>query len=68
MKNIREDKGYTYGIHSNFAVMRNNGYLVIGTDVNKENTKATLEEIYKEINLLKSDTVNIEELTLVKII
>ncbi|MCR6639800.1 MAG: insulinase family protein [Sporocytophaga sp.] len=66
MKNIREDKGYTYGIHSNFAVMRNNGYLVIGTDVNKENTKATLEEIYKEINLLKSDTVNIEELTLVK--
>jgi zinc protease len=66
MKNIREDKGYTYGIHSNFAVMRNNGYLVIGTDVNKENTKATLEEIYKEINLLKSDTVSIEELTLVK--
>ncbi|MBO9702341.1 MAG: insulinase family protein [Sporocytophaga sp.] len=66
MKNIREDKGYTYGIHANFAVMKNNGYLVIGTDVNKENTKATLEEIYKEINLLKSEKVNIEELTLVK--
>ncbi|GAL87624.1 peptidase M16 [Sporocytophaga myxococcoides] len=66
MKNIREDKGYTYGIHANFAVMKNNGYLVIGTDVNKENTKATLEEIYKEINLLKLDKVNLEELNLVK--
>ncbi len=66
MKNIREDKGYTYGIHANFAVMKNNGYLVIGTDVNKENTKATLDEIYKEINLLKTDKVSIEELTLVK--
>jgi len=66
MKNIREDKGYTYGIHSNFAVMKNNGYLVIGTDVNKENTRATLEEIYKEINHLKTEHVSQDELSLVK--
>ncbi len=36
MQNIREDKGYTYGISSRNAAMKNGSYFVIGTDVKKE--------------------------------
>src|SRR5699024_5991661 len=37
MKNIREDKGYTYGISSALVPLKNEGYFIVGTDVNKEN-------------------------------
>jgi predicted Zn-dependent peptidase len=62
MKNIREEKGYTYGISSSLVCMQNEGYLVIGTDVKKEFTKDTVSEIYKEIDILKSEPVSHEEL------
>src|SRR5690606_35977498 len=52
MKNIREEKGYTYGISSAVLTLKNEGYFLIGTDVKKENTTQTLEEINKEIQLL----------------
>lgn len=66
MQNIREDKGYTYGINSQNAVLENIGYWVIGTDVKQEFTDQTLEEIYKEIQLLQSELVSHEELEKVK--
>jgi predicted Zn-dependent peptidase len=49
MKNIREDKGYTYGIGSYLSEMNDSGYFVIGTEVGKEVKDATLTEIQKEI-------------------
>ncbi len=66
MKNIREDKGYTYGISSNLVSMLHSGYVVIGTDVGAEHTEDTFKEIYKEIDLLRNHLVGEEELTLVK--
>jgi zinc protease len=66
MKNIREEKGYTYGIHANLVCHQNEGYLVIGTDVNKENTENTIDEIYKEIERLKAEPVPYDELDTVK--
>ena len=66
MKNIREDKGYTYGIHANFVTLKNAGYLAIGTDVKKEHTANTIEEIHKEIRLLNTELVEVEELNSVK--
>ncbi|HEX8547937.1 MAG TPA: pitrilysin family protein [Cytophagaceae bacterium] len=66
MKNIREDKGYTYGIHANFVTLKNAGYLAIGTDVKKEFTANTIEEIHKEINILNTELVEVEELNSVK--
>jgi zinc protease len=66
MKNIREDKGYTYGIHANFVVHKHDGYMVIGTDVNGENTQNTLTEIRNEMQLLKTNPVGSEELHIVK--
>ncbi|GAB3952438.1 pitrilysin family protein [Spirosoma harenae] len=66
MKNIREEKGFTYGISSNMPSFRHDGYFLIGTDVNKENTQQTLDEIHKEINILQTEPVSDDELETVK--
>lgn len=66
MKNIREEKGFTYGISSNIPSFRRNGYFLIGTDVNKENTQQTLDEIAKEIRILQTELVSEDELQTVK--
>ncbi|MBC7451088.1 MAG: insulinase family protein [Cytophagales bacterium] len=66
MQNIREDKGYTYGIHSSIVNLHDAGYFVIGTDVKRENTKNTIEEIEKELQLLITEPVSADELQTVK--
>lgn len=62
MKNIREEKGLTYGIHSSLYSLRHSSYLSIGADVNKTNTTITLEEIVKEIALLQEKRIPEAEL------
>ncbi|MEZ4907870.1 MAG: pitrilysin family protein [Saprospiraceae bacterium] len=64
--NIREDKGYTYGIYSTLDSLRHSGYFVIGADVGNEYLDKTLVEIYKELDILKNELVDKEELDLVK--
>ncbi len=66
MQNIREDKGYTYGISSRNAAMKNGSYFVIGTDVKKEIYQDAVNEIYKEIEKLKNEPVTEDELENVK--
>lgn len=66
MKNIREDKGFTYGIYSSVVSLSNGGYFVIGTDVKKEFTWQTLAEIEKEAEKMKQKPVEEEELQTVK--
>jgi predicted Zn-dependent peptidase len=66
MKNIREDKGYTYGIGSYLSEIKDSGYFVIGTEVGKEVKEATLTEIRKEIEKLQQELVSEEELNLVR--
>ncbi|GAB3810108.1 pitrilysin family protein [Spirosoma humi] len=66
MKNIREEKGFTYGISSNMPSFRRDGYFLIGTDVNKENTQQTLDEIRKEIHILQTEPVLPDELETVQ--
>lgn len=66
MRNIREDKGFTYGISSSIVPMRQAGYWVIGTDVKKEFAQATLDEIRKEIEILQQELVPENELETVK--
>jgi predicted Zn-dependent peptidase len=66
MKNIREEKGLTYGISSHVVTLRNEGYLMIGTDVKKEFTQQTIDEIKKELSRLQTELVDAEELQTVK--
>jgi zinc protease len=66
MKNIREEKGLTYGISSHLVTLRNDGYFMIGTDVKKEFTQQTIDEIKKEIYKLQTEPIGEEELQTVK--
>lgn len=66
MKNIREEKGLTYGIGSNVVPFSKNGYFIVGTDVKKEFTQLTIDEIIKEIQVLRTELVSEEELTTVR--
>jgi len=62
MKNIREDKGLTYGIYSSVHAMKHDSYVVIGTDVNKENKDVAFDEIQKELTRLSNEPIDSEEL------
>ena len=66
MKNIREEKGLTYGISSSAFAFKQDGYFVVSTDVKKEFTQQTLDEIRKEITILQTVPVPKEELQTVK--
>jgi zinc protease len=65
-KNIREEKGFTYGISSSIVPMQRAGYWVVGTDVNNSNVEETCDEIRKEMRKLQQERVGIDELELVK--
>lgn len=66
MSNIREDKGYTYGIHSYVQNHIHDSAWMISTDAGKDVSEATIEEVYKEMKLLREDLVDEEELLLVR--
>ncbi len=66
MSNIREDKGYTYGIHSYLQNHIHDTALVISTEAGRDVCKATIEETYKEMNILRNEIVEEEELNLVR--
>jgi predicted Zn-dependent peptidase len=66
MSNIREDKGFTYNIHSSVDTMHHDGYFYIGSEVGNDVVDKTLVEIYKEMAILTNDLVEEEELSMVK--
>lgn len=66
MSNIREDKGYTYGISSSFVSYPHAGFIEIFSEVGKDVREATLKEIQHEINLLRTELIGEEELQVVK--
>ncbi len=62
MGNIREDKGYTYGIYSYLMnTIRESGW-VISTEAGRDVMKATITEIYNEMEALREEPVDEEEL------
>lgn len=66
MDNIREDKGYTYGIHSYFQNHLHDTAWMISTEAGKDVCEATISEVYKEMKILREQPVDEEELLLVK--
>jgi zinc protease len=66
MKNIREDKGLSYGISSSLHALKNDGYLVIGADVNNENVSLTFDEVAKELRRLRTEKIDKEELDIAR--
>lgn len=66
MTNIREDKGYTYGIGSGLVSLENAGYFFIATEVGSDVSEKALHEIYFEINRLGEEEIPEQELKMVK--
>jgi zinc protease len=66
MSNIREDKGYTYGIYSYIYNNMHEGGIGIATEAGKDVCEATVQEIYNEMAILRNEPVDEEELQLVK--
>ena len=66
MSNIREDKGYTYGIHSYLLNHVQQSGWMVSTEAGKDVCEATIEEVYKEMKLLRDEPVKAEELMLVR--
>ena len=66
MANIREDKGYTYGISAYMNVHLNSGQLIIRTDVGTEVTANAIKEIRLELQRLVDEEIPKEELDLVR--
>ncbi len=66
MNNLREDKGYTYGIGSSVVPLRKGGYFVISGEVGAGVTKEALSEIRFELNRLCNEPVGESELSLVR--
>ena len=66
MANIREEKGYTYGIYSQTRLLRGSIVFSICTDVGAADARAALEEIYGEMQRLCDEPVPEEELEVVR--
>lgn len=66
MSNIREDKGYTYGIHSFIQNHIHDTAWMISTEAGKDVCEATINEVYKEMQLLRDEPVGADELMLVR--
>jgi predicted Zn-dependent peptidase len=66
MSNIREDKGYTYGIHSYIQNHIHDTALLVSTEAGRDVAEATITEVYKEMALLREELIEAEELDLVR--
>jgi zinc protease len=64
MKNIREEKGLTYGIHSSIQNLKHASMLIISSDLNADKLDMALAEIKREIQELP--TVSPTELEITK--
>jgi zinc protease len=66
MSNIREEKGYTYGIYSYIQNHIQESAWVISTEAGKDVCNATIEEVYKEMKIMREELIDEEELSLVR--
>lgn len=66
MSNIREDKGYTYGIHSYLQNHIHHSAWMISTEAGRDVCEATITEVYHEMERLRNEPIEKEELELVR--
>lgn len=64
--NLREDKGYTYGIYSRFNGNKYTGTFSIGSSVKRPATILSLMEITKEFNKFVNEGLNDKDLEFTK--
>jgi predicted Zn-dependent peptidase len=60
--NLREEKGYTYGVHSSIDARKYGSALTVGTHVGSDVVDSAVSEILREIERLRTEPVSDEEL------
>ena len=60
--NLREEKGYTYGVYSNFTALKYPGPWRAGGDVRTEVTDGAMTEFYREFRRIRDEKVPATEL------
>lgn len=66
MTNIREEKGYTYGISAGLLPYPENGLLTIAADTAGQNVQALVQEVFREMDRLQEEPVSADELERVR--
>ena len=66
MKNIREEKGFTYGIYSSVDTWKEGGFFYISADISNNAIEPTITEIHAEIKRLQTEPVPDHEFNMVK--
>ena len=66
MANIREDKGYTYGIHSYIQNHIQQTAWMVSTEAGRDVCEPAIKEVYHEMKTLREELVDEEELLLVR--
>ncbi len=66
VQNLREERGYTYGVLAAMVNLRDAGYLAIATEVAAEVTGDAVAQIFAEMERLKTEPVSEDELENVK--
>ena len=66
MGNIREDKGYTYGIYSYLMNHIHDGGWMISTEAGRDVSTATINEVYAEMKELREEIIDEEELRMTR--
>ena len=66
MSNIREDKGYTYGIGAGIVNCPGSGVLAITTEADNQYIDSIITEVYREMDKMCNDLAPQEELEMVR--
>ena len=66
MQNIREEKGYTYGISSMLASLPESGIWMVATSCANEYVEDTIKQVFYEMDRMSSELVPEEELFMIK--
>ncbi len=64
--NLREVRGYTYGVFATMVNLQHAGYMAISTEVAASATEDSIAQIKHEIERLRNETVPADELEMVK--
>lgn len=64
--NIREEKGYTYGIYSDVSINKHHGTMTISTQCDNKYVQNVIDETFKEMESLCNENVPDDELERVK--
>ena len=60
--NLREEKGYTYGVYSSFVALKYPGPWFAGGNMRSEVTEGAMTEFFKEIERIRDEPVPADEL------